>query len=320
MRKVILQWIHGLRCAAAAVAALSFMLNATAAMALTFGDVEKPVPQFSRSGEEITAKLIPRAKSTSVLIRFKAAGGRLGDVEGVDFEKVERPEVDVKNFKSALFSISVGDVPKGGEVRVSIISDFFTGSTAFYVFNAHLPVPWSDARAENIAHPDRIQELVVTVKDGGPRDSDGAADGRITLLGGPRDSFWGYALGTLFIRFFGIFIVLSILMLGMILSGFCFEYLERRKHRRPSVITESAESATTAQPQDAGAAPGRSADIPEADAAAIAAALHLHLSACQACPPLCLEVCRPSPWSQDGVCRIMGDRLTVFNRALKRKD
>lgn len=316
MRKIITQWIHGMS-RTAAIPALVFMLNAPAALAMTFGDVEKPVPVFSQSGDVVTAKLIPRAKSTSVLIRFKAAGGRLGDVAGVDFEKVERPEVDVKNFKSALFSISVGDVPKGGEVRVSILSDFFTGSTAFYVFNAHLPVPWSDARAENIAHPDRVQELVVTVRDGGPRDSDGASDGRITLLGGPRDSFWGYALGTLFIRFFGIFIVLSILMLGMILSGFFFEYLERRKDRS---VTEANGSMPDTQPPDAVEAPGQPAAIPEADAAAIAAALHLHLSACQACPPLRLEACRPSPWAQDGVCRIMGDRLTVFNHALQSKD
>ena len=318
MRKIIFQWIHRLTPTATAV--LCLMLNASTASALTFGDVEKPVPVFSRSGDVITAKLIPRAKSTSVLIRFKAAGGRLADVAGVDFEKVERPGVDVKNFKSALFSISVDEVPKGGEVRMSIISEFFTGSTAFYVFNAHLPAPWSDAQAENIAHPERIQELVVTVRDGGPRDSDGAADGRITLLGGPRDSFWGYALGTLFIRFFGIFIVLSILMAGMILSGFFFEYIERRKHLRPSGGAEVSENVPTPGPPDAGAVSGRPPEIPEADAAAIAAALHLHLWACRTAPSLCLEACRPSPWAQDGVSRIMGDRLTVFNRTLQRKD
>jgi len=301
----------------ATVAAAVLVLHASAALALTFGDVEKPVPVFSRTDDTMSAKLIPRAKSTSVVIQFKADGGRLRDVTGVDFETAERPEVDVKNFKSALFAISVGDVPEGGEVRVSVISDFFTGSTAFYVFNPHLATAWSDAQAENISLPDRVQELVVTVKDGGPRDSDGAADGNITLVGGPRDSFWGYALGTLFIRFFGIFIVLSILMAGMIFSGLFFEYLERRRSRRQSGRTGAAGMPAAAPSADAGKAPAP--DIPEEDVAAIAAALHLHISACRACPPLCLETCRPSSWAHDGLDRMMSDRLVVFNRTVDRK-
>ncbi len=145
------------------------------------------------------------------------------------FEKAERPEVDVKNFKSALFVIHLGDVTPGDEAKVSLTSDFFISSTQFYVFNETLPQPWIISDAANLSLPDRVQELVVTVKDGGPLDSDGKADGRITLVGGPRDSFWGYALGTLFIRFFGIFIVLSVLMLGMIFSGLVFQWLARRK-------------------------------------------------------------------------------------------
>ena len=178
---------------------------------------------------ESSAKLIPRAKSTSVQIQFSVAGARLLDVEGMDFENAERPEVDVKNFKSALFVIHLGDVTPGGEAKVSLTSDFFISSTQFYVFNETLSQPWIISDAANLSLPDRVQELVVTVKDGGPLDSDGKADGRITLVGGPRDSFWGYALGTLFIRFFGIFIVLSILMLGMIFSGLVFQWLARRK-------------------------------------------------------------------------------------------
>ncbi|WP_373498398.1 hypothetical protein [Desulfococcus sp.] len=329
MRNILSKSIHWLSRAAMVAAALALLPGESAAkIAPVSGDIEKPAPAFSREGEVIAAKLIPRAKSTSVTIRFKTAGGKLAAVEGVDFYKADRPEVDVKNFKSALFSIAVEDVPKGGEVRVSVISDFFTKSTAFRVFNERLPAPWSDSQAENISHPDRVRELIVTVQDGGPRDSDGAADGKITLVGGPRDSFWGYALGTLFIRFFGIFIVLSILMIGMILSGVLFQYLDRRKERRAAAAAAVPESPLEAPPEAAREdaepepepEPERAPDIPETDAAAIAAALHLHLLAGRATPTLPLESGHSDSWAHDGLNRIMGDRLTVFNRTLHRKD
>ncbi len=75
----------------------------------------------------------------------------------------------------------------------------------------------------------KIRELRIAVTDGGSLDADGAVNGSVALIGGPRDSFWGYALGTLFIRFFGIFIVLSILMAGMMVSGFVFDKLDKAK-------------------------------------------------------------------------------------------
>ncbi|MFZ0243369.1 MAG: hypothetical protein WAL90_17145, partial [Desulfobacterales bacterium] len=193
-------------------------------------DIEKPKPEFTRNVETITSKLIPRAKSGSITIDFRVTGGRLAEVRAVDFATAARPEVDVKNFKSALFDILVDDVPIGGDIRVSVLSNFFSRSTAFYVFNPHLPNPWTNAQAENIDHPDRVQELVVPVTDGGPFDADGAADGLIRLTGGPRDSFWGYALGTLFIRFFGIFLVLTLLMVGILFSGRIFQWLEGRRN------------------------------------------------------------------------------------------
>ncbi len=255
------------------------MILATALTAATvawaaFGEViEKPAPEFSRQGDSITAKLIPRAKSTSVQIQFSVAGAKLLDVEGMDFEKAERPEVDVKNFKSALFVIHLGDVTPGGEAKVSLTSDFFISSTQFYVFNETLAKPWIISDAANLSRPDRVQELVVTVKDGGPFDSDGKVDGRITLVGGPRDSFWGYALGTLFIRFFGIFIVLSILMLGMIISGLVFQWLARRKAAGVDKTTAAGAPLIDAENTRP---PGSRMD--PAAAAAVAAALHLHLA------------------------------------------
>jgi hypothetical protein len=193
------------------------------------GDIEKPIPEFTREGEVIIAKLIPRAKSTSVTIQFKVDGGKLDEVKGVDFLACDRPEVDIKNFKSALFEVNASGITPGGEAKVIVISDFFISSTQYYVFNESQEKPWMISEARNISHPDRVQELIVLVKDGGPYDSDGTENGKIRFIGGPRDSFWGYALGTLFIRFFGIFLVLTVLMIGMILSGRFFDWYFYRK-------------------------------------------------------------------------------------------
>jgi hypothetical protein len=188
------------------LALITVALAPRTAVWAAFGeDLEKPKPEFTREGDIITAKLIPRAKSTSVSIRFQVSGGRLVDVGGMDFQKAARPGVDNKDFKSELFVIKIDKVSPGGTVKASITSDFFTGSTEYWVFNPKSKEPWVNAGAQNISLPGLVQTLSVTVKDGGPFDSDGTVDGRITLAGGPRDSFWGYALGTLFIRFFGIF-------------------------------------------------------------------------------------------------------------------
>lgn len=286
-------------------------LSAAPAAWAAFGEViEKPVPEFSRQGDRISAKLIPRAKSTSVQIQFSVTGAKLLGVEGLDFEKAEGPEVDVKNFKSALFVIHLGDVTPGGEAKVSLSSDFFISATQFYVFNQTLPQPWIISNAANLTLPDRVQELVVTVKDGGPLDSDGKADGRITLVGGPRDSFWGYALGTLFIRFFGIFIVLSILMLGMIFSGLVFKWLARRK----STGRDTATTADALQIKEENTRPPGTRLEPAA-AAAVAIALHLHLADAQAAQVMDLSGGpAPGSWTLHGRAQMMAERLLVFNR------
>ena len=289
---------------------LATTLTAAPAAWAAFGEViEKPAPEFSRQGDRISAKLIPRAKSTSVQIQFSAAGAKLLDVEAMDFEKAERPEVDVKNFKSALFVIHLGNIPPGGEAKVSLTSDFFISSTQFYVFNETLPQPWIISDAVNLSLPDRVQELVVTVKDGGPLDSDGKADGRITLVGGPRDSFWGYALGTLFIRFFGIFIVLTLLMLGMIFSGLIFQWLARRKAAGEDNKTAAIAPQIREEPKHP---TGNHLD--PAAAAAVAMALHLHLGGAQTPPVMDLSGPSPGSWSLHGRAQMMAARLLVFNR------
>ncbi|MBF0232984.1 MAG: hypothetical protein HQK65_08090 [Desulfamplus sp.] len=267
------------------------------AWAISGQELEKPKPVFTRIGDEISAKYIPRAKSTSVTTTFKVTkGGKLVEVKGMDFEKAERPEVDIKNYKSALFIIEIGDViPAGSEATVTVSSDFFASGTEYRVFNEKLPQPWFNSECQNISTKDRVRDLIVTIKDGGPFDSDGEADGSITFVGGPRDSFWGYALGTLFIRFFGIFLVLSLLMVGMIFSGAIFSRLESRKTSlepdgiEPDDIESEPVSNTQIQDsQDDTQAVEEDvesdeyteewADVDYETAAAIAVALHLHFS------------------------------------------
>jgi len=276
-------------------------------------DIEKPNPEFTREGEIISAKLIPRAKNSSVVIRFQAEGGRLAEVSAVDFFSAARPEVDVKNFKSALFGIKLEDVPKGGKVRVSVASDFFSGGTQFYVFNERLEKPWVKDVSRNVGHPERVQELIVEARDGGPLDSDGAEDGRITLVGGPRDSFWGYALGTLAIRFFGIFIVLSFLMIGILVSGRVFRTLGARAEAAKARAAAS-QAAQAAGPREE---PAPSNEAAGEVAAAIAMALHLHRGVGRVAG-IATAPDAVSSWTMSGRGRIMDERSLVFNRSYRR--
>jgi len=262
-------------------------------------DLEKPKPEFTREGDTITAKLIPRAKSTSVAIHFQVSGGRLVDVEGVDFKEAEHPDVDNKDFKSELFMIKIDKVSPGEEVKLSITSDFFSSSTQYWVFNRNSKEPWMNTDAQNISLPDLVQKLVVSIKDGGPFDSDGATDGRITLTGGPKDSFWGYALGTLFIRFF-------ILMIGMIISGKFFQMFDRKKAERTKETQLRPVDATPyIQPVEA---------LESELATAIGVALHLHFSGQRQTATSHFFTPILSPWARQGRERIMNTRSIPINR------
>ncbi|MFO7556700.1 MAG: OadG family protein [Desulfobacterales bacterium] len=279
----------------------------TAVWAAFGEDLEKPKPQFAREGDVITAKLIPRAKSTSVLIRFQVSEGRLIDVEGMDFKEAAHPGIDNKDFKSELYVIKIDKVSPGGEAKVSVTSNFFSSSTQYWVFNEKTKAPWMNGEVQNISLPDLVQQLVISVKDGGPFDSDGAADGRVTLVGGPKDSFWGYALGTLFIRFFGIFLVLSILMIAMILSGKVFQMFDKKK--------AMMEKESQLQPE--APVPGiQPAKAPGSElAAAVGVALHLHFSASR--PEVVTHFFTPatSSWVRQGRERVMNARFIPTNRS-----
>ena len=284
------------------------MLPCKTAWAAFGEDLEKPKPEFSREKDTITAKLIPRAKSTSVLILFEVSGGHLADVEGLDFEEARSPSIDNKDFKSELFTVIIDGINTGGEVKLSITSDFFSGSTEFWIYNPKAKDLWVNSEAQNISHPDLIQQLVIAAKDGGPFDSDGAADGRIILKGGPKDSFWGYALGTLFIRFFGIFLVLGILMIGMILSGKIFSAMDKKaaaaeESIEPRVITADE----SIQPIETVQAVGTEL------AAAVSLALHMHFSSLQSTQPVRFFTPEITPWARQGRERIINSRYITVN-------
>jgi hypothetical protein len=236
----------------------------------------------------------------------------LAAVTAKPFDVVSTLEVDTKDFKSGLFAIRVADVAVSGEATISVASDFFSSSTEYWIFNEHQAVPWRQAETEKKAHDNRVQELILTVTDGGPLDADNIADGRITLVGGPWDSFWGYALGTLFIRFFGIFLVLSVLMIGMMGSGKIFEKLEARRDppsraplrgvSEPQVLAECAPPSTDDAP------------TPAADkVAAMSLALHMHFTRLRTQALTRLDAPASAAWIQQGRQRAMGARC--FKRA-----
>jgi hypothetical protein len=208
---------------------LAAMVFSSSASWAAFGeDLEMPKPEFTTKGEVVTAKLIPRGKSSNILIDFTVSGGKLESVEGKPFDEAERPEVDKKDFRSALFVLKAGGITPGEEIRVSSTSDFFAGSTEYWVFNPSAPVPWAAVQLNHANLPNRLHKLEFNVKDGGPLDSDGKANGEIVLIGGPRDGFWSYALGTLVIRFFGVFLVLSVLLIGLNISAAVFKKIDQR--------------------------------------------------------------------------------------------
>jgi hypothetical protein len=284
-----------------------FLLAVSSPGWAAFGDdAERPKPEFTRQENRIVAKLIPRGKSTSVLIQFQTPDGQLLGVESMDFDEAGQKGMDAKDFRSALFAVKAGGLSPGGEIKVSLSSNYFTQATELWVLNRALQPPWANADAMHIERPDRVQELVVTVKDGGPFDSDGAVNGEIILVAGPKDSFWGYALGTLLIRFFGIFLVLGVLMVGMILAGRAFQRLDRR--------AATSKAAPSLQPvaREPEEVPE---DIEPETATAIGIALHLHLVALRAAAAMNLERSDGSPWARQGRSQIMRDRLLVQDRA-----
>jgi hypothetical protein len=280
------------------------------AMGVSGQDLEKPAPEFSAAADGWTAELIPRGRSTRVRIFFQAEGGTLAEPSARDFSDTSHEGVDSKNFKSGLFRLQAACPAPGAGVRLSMRSDFFTSGTRWYVFNPTATPVWQDAGADSRALDPTLRMLSLEVVDGGPLDGDGRADGRVTVIGGPRDSFWGYAIGTLFIRFFGIFIVLGILMFGMFASGWVFRHIEVRRSR-PRASRSPAATAPTGAPT--AAAPGPAPEL----AAAVALALHLNLTARSTASFVPSAAADASAWANAGRQEIMVARDRLYRRNLE---
>ncbi|MFZ3048194.1 MAG: hypothetical protein WA151_19950, partial [Desulfatirhabdiaceae bacterium] len=137
-------------------------------------DLEKPRPEFTRDGDIITAKLIPRAKNTSVQFEFRVTGGELKDVQGVDFLTVQTPHVDIKEFKSALFAVLIDSIRPGAAADVAITSSFFSISTEYWICNTrNAPIGVNSTIKPEKISDDGTYRFGLRVIDGGPMDSDG---------------------------------------------------------------------------------------------------------------------------------------------------
>ncbi len=308
------------------ILAVIMMGSVPSAWAAFGEDPEKPKPEFTRKGEDINARLIPRGKSLSVLIHFRAAGAALNEVEVADFAEGEEPDVDLKDFRSGFFKMRLVTPTPGAEAHLTISSAYFNSSTQLWGGNPKQKASWKDCRADNKSLPDRVNELTITVQDGGSLDADGAVNGKIEIYTGPHDSFWGYAIGTLFIRFFGVFIVLGVLQLGMLISGAVFQRLESRNQQTaaasiPAEILSEKEPVPGFRIEEHQTPPAIDPGVSGEVAAAIALALHLHGESQnrqqsvgakpQTTGP---SQAGPSPWSMFGRGALMADRLRTFDR------
>ncbi|MDA8140696.1 MAG: hypothetical protein M0036_18780 [Desulfobacteraceae bacterium] len=278
------------------------LLSAPASLWAAFGeDIEKPKPEFTPDNGDWIAKLVPRGKSSSIQIRFHMEGGTMTHLSHLEFAPGQFPKIDPKNFRSDQFMVQADTTP-GGEVKLSVGSTYFTSATELWGPKAGTPLIWGTVGATNVGLPDQTNILTFTVRDGGPLDADGQVNGHITVHFGPRDSFWGYAIGTLLIRFFGVFIVLAVLEVGMIISGGVFQRLEARSKRSapaPMAVEQTVEEEGTVTPQMA---------------AAIALAIHLNSGAGRGGSTASSGQPEGSPWSQTGRAKLMADRMPVFDR------
>lgn len=300
------------------VAAILPLFIQSQSLAAIGEDTEKPVPEFARTEKTITAKLIPRAKNNSVLIDFSSAQGNLTEVKGIEFETLQTPELDIKEFKSSFFEVMV-DLPPGTAADITMTSSFFTVSTEYWVYNAKKPVKWANSGIQAKKGTGASNQFVIRVTDGGDLDSDGTANGRIQLIGGPKDYFWSYAIGTLIVRFFGVFLVLSVLMIGMLSIGQLFIIIEKKRIRSAPAPYRPPQSPPVPRTE-----PSKSPDAsstPDPDTiAAIATALHLHLTPKTSPDASEVKKVGQNSWVQYGRVEIQNARFQTFLRPIKPKN
>ncbi|MCM2286196.1 MAG: OadG family protein [Desulfobacula sp.] len=238
-------------------------------------DIEKPKPVFTQEGTDWVTELIPRGKSTPIQIRFHVDGGMLAKPVDTDFTDANRPNINWKNYRSGYFLLDIIPESPGGEVSLTLSSNYFTSATDIWGFTERKTRTWGTIGIKTSSVKGEPTAITSVIRDGSVLDEDGMADGKIQIIIGPRDSFWGYALGTLVIRFFGVFLVLSILMIGMMLSGKIFESMDAKKKAVfPAPIPGPAP--VQYEPEAVEPEPVPVEEIPADVAAAIGLGIHLY--------------------------------------------
>lgn len=238
-------------------------------------DIEKPKPVFTQEGTDWVSELIPRGKSTPIQIRFHVDGGMLSKSVDTDFTDANRPNINWKNYRSGFFLLEIIPSTPGGEVTLTLSSNYFTSATDIWGFIERKTNTWGTIGIKTKTAEGVSTAISSVIRDGSVLDEDGTADGKIQIIIGPRDSFWGYALGTLVIRFFGVFLVLSILMIGMMLSGNIFKSIDAKKIAL-STVPSPAPSPVRQEPEVYEPEPVPVEEIPADVAAAIGLGIHLY--------------------------------------------
>ncbi|OGR28855.1 MAG: hypothetical protein A2277_20630 [Desulfobacterales bacterium RIFOXYA12_FULL_46_15] len=254
----------------------ALLLAAYSSVWAAFGeDIEKPKPVFTQEGTDWVSELIPRGKSTPIRIRFNVDGGLLSKPSDIDFTDANRPNINWKNYRSGFFLLDIIPSTPGGEVTLNLSSNYFTSATDIWGFTERKNNTWGTIGIKTKSVKDEPTAISSVIRDGSVLDEDGTADGKIQIIIGPRDSFWGYAIGTLIIRFFGVFLVLSILMIGMLLSGKVFISIEKNKKEATPTSPPSA-APVKEEPEVYEAEPVPVEEIPADVAAAIGLGIHLY--------------------------------------------
>jgi hypothetical protein len=256
------------------VTAVLVMMNSTGWAA--FGeDIEKPKPVFKQEGTDWVTELVPRGKSVPIQIRFHVDGGMLSKPADTDFTDANRPNINWKNYRSGYFLLDMIPAAPGGEVSLTLSSAYFTSATDIWGFTDRKTNTWGTIDIKTKTVKGQPTSISSVIRDGSVLDEDGAADGKIQVIIGPRDSFWGYAIGTLIIRFFGVFLVLGVLMIGMLLSGKVFESIDAKKKAAVPEPTP-APAPVRREPEAVEPEPVPVEEIPADVAAAIGLGIHLY--------------------------------------------
>ena len=263
-----------------AISAILIRIISTSAWA-AFGeeDVELPKPIFTKEGDEWRASLIPRGRASAIEIGFHVDGGSLAQPAPKVFTEADIPDINWKNYWSGFFLLDITPSGTDGKVTLSLSSDFFASSTDVWGRKSPESRTWGSIIKGRKTGQDDINVITCVIKDGGALDEDGITNGKIRIIIGPRDHFWNFAMGALIIRTFGVFLMLIALMIGMMLSGTVFQFIDEKRKQYQDFkkfavppAAPQAEEQKVSKPDSPVALEGPSSEV----TAAIAMAIHLY--------------------------------------------